>query len=294
MAKSKLKDKPKLTKPQSDNAPPAQSEEKHNSETAEKISAEQPPSNEDKNEVVDNTEKTSDEIQSTEKQNIEAAAISKSDDPDTEPSDKTDEKKDTTDENKDQPVSETIRKMTSSPAHLPSKYDTLTSEKKHPTDSPRSSTIYTKDIMQKDILWASPDDSVQHALTNMQQHDTGYMMVGTDGSLEGILSKSDITGAISPYLRPIFAKWRRPLDEASLQIKIKWIMTRPVHTINPHTPIEQIMENICQFGHRALPVVDQQGKVHGLVTVFDIFQTILKTNSNLSTVGKVNQAPPLT
>jgi CBS-domain-containing membrane protein len=148
--------------------------------------------------------------------------------------------------------------------------------------------------MQKNILWASPDDSVQHALTNMQQHDTGYMMVGTDGSLEGILSKSDITGAISPYLRPIFAKWRRPLDEASLQIKIKWIMTRPVHTINPHTPIEEIMENICQFGRRALPVVDQQGKVHGLVTVFDIFQTILKTNSNLSTVGKVNQAPPLT
>lgn len=293
MAKSKLKDKPKPTEPQSNNPPPDQSEEKPNTETAEKISAEQPPSNKDKNEVVDNTEKISDEIQSTEKQNTEAAAISKSDAPDTEPSDKTDEKKDTTDENKDQPVSETIRKMTSSPANLPGD-DTLTSKKKPPTDSTHSSTISAKDIMQKNILWASPDDTVQHALTNMQQHDTGYMMVGTDGSLEGILSKSDITGAISPYLRPIFAKWQRPIDEASLQIKIKWIMTRPVQTITPDTPIEQIMENICQFGHRALPVVDQQGKVHGLVTVFDIFQTVLKTNSNLSTVGKVNQAPPLT
>jgi len=290
MAKAKLKDKPKLTEPQSNNPPPAQSEEKPNIETAEKIPAEQPPSNKDTNEAVDNTEKTSDEIQNTEKQETEAAAISKSDAPDTEPSDKTDK----TDENKDQPISETIRKMTGSPANLPGEYDTLTSEKKPAPDTPSASTIYAKDIMQKNILWASPDDSVQHALTNMQQQDTGYMMVGTDGNLEGIVSKSDITGAISPYLRPIFAKWRRPIDEATLQIKIKWIMTRPVQTITPDTPIEQIMENICQFGHRALPVVDQQGKVHGLVTVFDIFQTILKTNSNLSTVGKVNQAPPLT
>lgn len=293
MAKSKLKDKPKPAEPQSDNPPSAQSEEKPDIETAEKISAEQPPSKEVAKQAAGNTKKITDEIQSTEKQNAEAAAIPKSDAPDTEPSDKTEGKKDAADENKDQPISETIRKMTGSPANLPGD-DTLTSEKKPVSDTTCTSTISAKDIMQSDIFWASPDDSVQHTLTSMQQHDTGYMMVGIDGNLEGIVSKSDITGAISPYLKPIFAKWRRPVDEASLQIKIKWIMTRPVQTITPDTPIEQIMENICRFGRRALPIVDRQGKVLGLVTVFDIFQTILKTNANLSTVGKVNQAPPLT
>jgi hypothetical protein len=45
MAKAKLKDKPKITEPQSNNPPQAQAEEKPNPETAEKISAEQPPSN---------------------------------------------------------------------------------------------------------------------------------------------------------------------------------------------------------------------------------------------------------
>jgi len=41
-----------------------------------------------------------------------------------------------------------------------------------------------------------------------------------------------------------------------------------------------------------LPVVDEQGKVRGLVTVFEIFQTLLKTCADISTAGKTFQAPP--
>jgi CBS-domain-containing membrane protein len=112
--------------------------------------------------------------------------------------------------------------------------------------------------------------------------------------LEGIVSRSDITGALSPYLRSLFAKWRRPLDDATLKIKIKWIMSRPVRTIKPQTPLVTIMENVCRFGGRALPVVDEQGKVQGLVTIFDVFQMLLKTCADVSTMGRAPQSPPLT
>jgi len=157
--------------------------------------------------------------------------------------------------------------------------------------------ICAKDIMQKDIVWGSSDDSVQQALAKMQQHEADYMMIGQDGVPEGIVSKSDLTGAISPYLRPIFAKWRRPLDDATLQIKIKWIMNRPVRTIRPETSLEAVMKDMCQFGGRCLPVVDQQGKVQGLVTVSNILEirALLKpqSNPNISTVDKVLQVPQL-
>ena len=153
--------------------------------------------------------------------------------------------------------------------------------------------IYAKDIMQKEIVWASPDESVQQALSRMQQHDVGYMMIGQGGELEGIISKSDIAGAISPYLRPIFAKWRRPSDDASLRIKVKWIMSRPVHTARPDTSLMKMMENMCRLGVRALPVVDEQSRVLGLVTVFDLFRTLLNIYVDNSTVGKTLQAPPL-
>jgi CBS domain-containing protein len=156
------------------------------------------------------------------------------------------------------------------------------------------SAVSAEDIMEKDVVWGSGDDSVQQALTKMQQADVGYMMIGTDGVPEGIVSKSDITGAISPYLRPVFAKWHRPLDDATLQIRVKWIMSRPVRTIKPQTPLMAVMENMRQFGLRALPVADEHSKVLGLVTVFSIFNTLLlNSESDTSTAGKTPQAPPL-
>ena len=154
--------------------------------------------------------------------------------------------------------------------------------------------LFRSDIMQKDVVWGSADDSVKQTLTKMQQQNAGYMMVGQDGILEGIVSKSNITGAISPYLRPVFAKWHRPLDDVTLQIKVKWIMSRPVCTIKSEAPLAVIIENMCQFGGRCLPVVNQQGKVQGLVTVFDIFGVLSGHNEQTSSVGKTGQAPMLT
>jgi CBS domain-containing protein len=189
-------------------------------------------------------------------------------------------------------VSETIQKMTESPAVLPGESGKpTTAEKATLNNIGASSEVCAKDIMQKEVVWGNPEDSVQEALNKMQQHDSGYIMIGWDEGLEGIISRSDITGAMSIYLRPIFAKWHRPIDDATLQIKLKWIMSRPVRTIKPETPLATIMENITRFGGRGLPVVDEEGKVQGLVTVFDIFRTLLNTNNDVSTVGKTAETP---
>jgi CBS-domain-containing membrane protein len=147
-----------------------------------------------------------------------------------------------------------------------------------PNSTDTVSAICAKDIMQKDVPWGSPEDSVQQTITKMQQHNANYIMIGQNDVLEGIVSKSDLKGATSPYLRPEFAKWRRPLDDATLQIKVRWIMSKPVHTIKEETSFAAIMENMCQSSVRCLPVVDQQGKVQGIVTVFDIFEVLLKNS----------------
>ncbi len=180
----------------------------------------------------------------------------------------------------DSKVSETIQKIVRSPAILPGQSSQVSLSK------------CAEDIMEKSLVWCSSDENVQQALTKMQQHDTGYLLVGTEDELEGIISRSNITGAISPYLRPIFAKWRRPIDDATLKIRLKWIMSRPVRIIKPDMPITGIIETLCQFGCRCLPVVNQKGKVEGLVTVFDIFK-ILNDGLNISTAGKTLQVPPL-
>jgi CBS-domain-containing membrane protein len=144
--------------------------------------------------------------------------------------------------------------------------------------------------MQNKVTWASPDDSLQQALAKMQQTDAGYIMIGQNGVLEGIVSHSDITRAMSPYLQPIFAKWRQPLDDATLKIRIKWIMSRPVRTIKPETSLAASMEYMSQFRGRCLPVTDEQGNVQGLVTAFDIIQALLKSSSDTFAAGETAQA----
>ena len=185
-------------------------------------------------------------------------------------------------------VSEAIRKIAQSSATLPGQSATAKNETNSVTGD--LFEICANDIMQNKVTWASPDVSLQQALAKMQQTDAGYIMIGQNGVLEGIVSKSDITRAMSPYLQPIFAKWRRPLDDATLKIRIKWIMSRPVRTIKPETSLAAIMEYMSQFRGRCLPVTDEQGNVQGLVTAFDIFQTLLQSNSNACSEGQTDQA----
>ena len=220
-------------------------------------------------------EKGSDVDEDATKEEPEASAEDKDTPPDTDAaSDVAEEEAAAHDQDKDSTVSgvsESIQNMTQSSAVLTGELDQL------------SFAMSAEEIMQKEVVWGTPDDSVQQALTKMQHHDVGYIMIGQGGVLEGIVSRSDLTGAISPYLRPIFAKWRRPSDDATLQIKIKWIMSKLVRTIEPQASVASVIENIVKFGGGCLPVVDQQGQVQGLVTAFDIFKVL--STPEVSTAG---------
>ncbi len=243
--------------------------------------------------TTDEDDTLSDDQQKAANQQIEPVAETESPDAEVDSSADAPEEEVLPDESNRHPVSDAIRSMTA-----PST-ESLSEPEQHALRDSVSHTpsphlrISAKEIMYRDITWASPEDSVQDALAMLQQNDAGYLMVGTDGKLEGLVSRSDVNGALSPYLQPMFAKWRRPLDDATLQIKIKWIMTRTIRTVNPDTTLAAIMETMCQFGWRALPVIDHEGNVQGLVTVFDIFRALLKADSNTSAVGGTLQAPLL-
>jgi CBS domain-containing protein len=173
-------------------------------------------------------------------------------------------------------ISEIIQKMAQSSAVLSGEPDLTGSAKRIKLGGiSELSQIRAEEIMRRRIAWVKPEDSVQRALATMQQKSVGYLMAGRDGLLEGIVSQSDIAGAISPYLRPVFAKWRRPSDDATLQIKVKWIMSKPVRIVGTETSLATVIDNICKFGVRALPVVDEQDQVQGLITAFDILRILL-------------------
>jgi CBS domain-containing protein len=160
------------------------------------------------------------------------------------------------------PVSEAIKQVIESPAALPGKELSLPN-------------IIAKDLMSKDIIWAKSDESVQQAIDKMEHHNIAYLLVGQDSMMEGIISRADIAGAVSPYLRPLFSKWKRPLDDSTLHIKLKWIMSRPVYTVGADASFGDILKKMCGNKIRCLPVVDNNGKVLGIITVFDLFNKLI-------------------
>lgn len=151
-------------------------------------------------------------------------------------------------------------------------------------------SVTARQVMNPGVLWAEQEDTVEYVMKQMQHHNCGYVIIGKDGQIEGIVSHSDITAAISPYTRSVFSHWRRPLDDASLQIRIKWFMSRPVHTVGPETTLESVILSMLRHSIRALPVVDENGTLMGIVTVFDIFQAL---TGDTALRGKPQQAPPV-
>ena len=147
------------------------------------------------------------------------------------------------------------------------------------------------EIMEKEVVWAGPEDTVQDVIAKMQQHNVGYVLIGVNGVLEGLVSNSNILGAVSLYLRPMFTKWRRPQDDATLGVKVKWIMSRPVRTIRPDATLAATIESMRRCGGRCLPVVDAKGAVVGIVTAFDILLRILASDKNIAWKGRPPQAP---
>lgn len=145
-----------------------------------------------------------------------------------------------------------------------------------PEQWPEDSGLCAKDVMRRDLFWASPDDSVEKLLPRMGDNGVQYVLIGRDGLLEGLVSDTDLAAAMSPYLRPEFAQYRQSSDEATLQIKLKWIMSRPVFTIDQSASLLEAIQVMQKTGKLCLPTTDKEGSVQGLVTESDIFKVMLK------------------
>lgn len=182
------------------------------------------------------------------------------------------------------PVSEAIRQLTQQAADVCNRRP----EVKHGLELP---VLSVGQIMNHAVLWVDPEDTIEDVLRQMQQQNVGYALAGREGQIEGLISRSDIAAAISPYTRSAFAHWRRPLDDATLQIRIKWFMSRPVHTIQPDASLIIAIEKMMRHAVRGIPVVDANAQTLGFVTVYDVFGALLDS-AGVGIVGRPQQAPP--
>jgi len=136
--------------------------------------------------------------------------------------------------------------------------------------------LCAKDIMQRQVCWCNLETSIEQATEEFDRYQCSYIAVGENNNLHGLLSRKDLLAAKSPYLRHEFSKWRRPIDYASLKIKIKWLVKdKTYEVVGTDDRLENIMQKMLWTKSRCAAVIDKFEKFVGIVTVEDIFDSLL-------------------
>ena len=104
-----------------------------------------------------------------------------------------------------------------------------------------------------------PHETVLSATQKMNEHSIGALLVIDDEeNLVGIFTERDV-------LRRIVA-----VERAPSRVQVREVMTTEVAYCRPETSIEDARSIFRQYRIRHLPVVDDSGKVQGLISIGDL------------------------
>lgn len=120
-------------------------------------------------------------------------------------------------------------------------------------------------IEAQTIVTIAPEISLAEAARLLAEHRIGAVVVSHDGQRpEGILSERDI-------VRQLGSKGPEVLSEP-----VSSIMTRQVQTCTEGDDALQILERMTQGRFRHMPVVDEEGRMLGVVSIGDAVSGRLK------------------
>jgi CBS domain-containing protein len=130
-------------------------------------------------------------------------------------------------------------------------------------DAPKPEDIIGT-IMTRDPITIRSDAPIRKALQTLIRKDIGSLIVVKNGEPVGIITERDVTRR---SLRA--AKGKRFYERS-----VSRIMSHPLITVPPSTPVWQAFETMVTKRIRRLPVV-QDSRLVGIVTERDLFKWVL-------------------
>lgn len=129
-----------------------------------------------------------------------------------------------------------------------------------------------KDWMSKKLITVEDDASIMKASKLMKDHNIQHLPVLRKGSLIGIISDRDLkeaqpSKATALDIRELYYL----LDE----IKVKSIMSPNLFTVFPEETLEKAAAVMLKHNISALPVVNPQGGLEGIITKGDVFRAFV-------------------
>jgi CBS domain-containing protein len=126
------------------------------------------------------------------------------------------------------------------------------------------------DVMTRGVEFVEPGSSLQEAATAMAEHDVGAVLVGSAERPLGILTDRDI------ILRAV-VDGRSPAQTTTAEV-----MSSTLFTCGPDQPLEEAAMVMEERQVRRLPVVDDDGRVIGIVVRRDVERALTPAPSTAS------------
>jgi CBS domain-containing membrane protein len=140
----------------------------------------------------------------------------------------------------------------------------------------RSSEITCADIMSRDVVGVAPSTTLREAHELLRAHDIKALPVtAEDATVIGIITQTDLLDkAVWGPKGPGISNGHRLRSainmEKAPQGTVADIMTIVVRSVQPETPIADIVPLMADGGLHHMPVVDRNNKLVGLVTQSDL------------------------
>ena len=134
--------------------------------------------------------------------------------------------------------------------------------------------MFVSRSMTQKLITILPETGVFEAQEKMSQHRIRHLPVVTpDGRLIGIVTDRDIRSAL-PY-----SLIKDPTSDVEADkirdLQAKEIMTADPKTISPHNTIQDALLLIQELRVGALPVVDSDGHLKGIISVRDLLRAFI-------------------
>jgi CBS domain-containing protein len=142
------------------------------------------------------------------------------------------------------------------------------------------------DAMTRDVVTVAPETTLKDAAGELVRHRiSGLPVVDLLRRVVGVVSEADVV-AKEVDERPTGSALRRflegpPVDDRFYARTVAEAMTAPALTIEPGRPLAQAASIMLAEGVNRLPVVDDEGRLVGLVTRGDLVKAFARDDTEI-------------
>src|SRR5689334_12957653 len=141
-------------------------------------------------------------------------------------------------------------------------------------------SVPVSSIMTKNVIVQTEDQTIQAISRTMFENNIGNVLIirnntlgnniGNQYKVIGIITERDLVRIIGSF------------DQTLYHTPVQQLMSKPVISITSSSSLKDAIETMQLKGIRRLPIIEQDGKLVGIITARDIFKIIIKNQGTIS------------